>query len=37
MYDAYFEEQTVPIGSVTEDHDGKTVVIGGVISSVRSS
>lgn len=34
-YDAYFEEQTVPIGSVTEDHDAKAVVIGGVISSVR--
>ncbi|MGB3023427.1 MAG: DNA polymerase III subunit alpha [Candidatus Saccharimonadales bacterium] len=35
-YDAYFEEQTVPIGSVTEDHDKKAVVIGGVISSIRT-
>ncbi len=34
-YDAYFEEQTVPIGSVLEDHDKKAVVIGGVISTVR--
>ena len=35
-YDAYFEEQTVPIGSVTEDHDKKAVVIGGVISTLRA-
>ncbi|MBP7760337.1 DNA polymerase III subunit alpha [Candidatus Saccharibacteria bacterium] len=34
-YDAYFEEQTVPIGSVTEEHDKKAVVIGGVISTIR--
>ena len=35
-YDAYFEEQTIPIGSVLEEHDKKAVVIGGVISSIRT-
>lgn len=35
-YDAYFEEQTIPLSRVNEDIDGKKVTIGGLISSVRS-
>ena len=35
-YDAYFEEQTIPLGRVTDDIDGKKVTIGGLVSSVRS-
>ena len=35
-YDAYFEEQTVPIIEMTSDIDGKSLTIGGLISSVRS-
>ncbi len=35
-YDAYFEEQTVPLGSVTPEHDRRAVMVGGVISSVRT-
>ena len=34
-YDAYFEEQTVPLISLKPEHDKKAVVVGGVISSVR--
>lgn len=34
-YDAYFEEQTVPLASLKPEHDKKAVVVGGVISSVR--
>lgn len=34
-YDAYFEEQTVPLASLKPEHDRKTVTAGGVISSVR--
>lgn len=35
-YDAYFEEQTVPLIEMTSDIDGKSLTIGGIISSVRS-
>ena len=35
-YDAYFEEQTIPLSRVNEDIDGKKVTIGGLVSSVRS-
>lgn len=35
-YDAYFEEQTVPILEMTQDIDGKKLTIGGLVSAVRS-
>lgn len=35
-YDAYFEEQTVPLMQITPDVDGKTVTIGGLISTIRT-
>ncbi|MFV0485028.1 MAG: DNA polymerase III subunit alpha [Candidatus Saccharimonadales bacterium] len=35
-YDKYFEEQTMPIIEIKPDLDGAPVVIGGIISSVRS-
>ncbi len=35
-YDAYFEEQTIPLGRVNEDIDGKKVTIGGLVASVRT-
>jgi len=35
-YDAYFNEQTVPISELTTDIDGKALTVGGLISSVRS-
>lgn len=35
-YDAYFNEQTVPIVEMTQDIDGKKLTIGGLVSSVRS-
>ncbi len=35
-YDAYFEEQTVPLGRVNADIDGKKITIGGLVSSVRT-
>ena len=34
-YDDYFNEQTVPLGSLTIDHDRKIVTVGGVVSSIR--
>ena len=34
-YNAYFDEQTVPLNSITVDFDGKHVTVGGVINSVR--
>lgn len=34
-YDAYFEEQCVPLGSLLVEHDKKAVIVGGVISSIR--
>jgi len=35
-YDAYFNEQTVPMSDLTVDIDGKAITIGGLITSVRS-
>jgi len=35
-YDAYFNEQTVPMSELSVDIDGKALTIGGLISSVRS-
>lgn len=35
-YDAYFEEQTIPLAEVTADIDGRSVTIGGIISSIRT-
>lgn len=35
-YDAYFEEQTIPLSEMTADIDGKSITIGGIISSMRS-
>ncbi len=35
-YDAYFQEQTVPLTEVTQDIDGKALTIGGLVSSVRT-
>lgn len=35
-YDAFFEEQTVPVAEMTQDIDGKKMTVGGLVSSVRS-
>lgn len=35
-YDAYFEEQTVPLVNITPEIDNRTVTVGGVISTARS-
>jgi DNA polymerase-3 subunit alpha len=35
-YDTYFEEQTVPLGRINGDIDGKPVTIGGIVSTVRT-
>lgn len=35
-YDTYFEEQTHPISLVTAENDGKNLVIGGIITAVRT-
>lgn len=35
-YDAYFEEQTVSMAEMTQDIDGRTITIGGIISAVRT-
>ncbi len=35
-YDAYFQEQTVPLVEMTSDIDNKALTIGGIITSVRS-
>lgn len=35
-YDAYFEEQTVPVVEMTSDIDGKSLTIGGLVSAVRT-
>lgn len=35
-YDAYFQEQTVPLAEMTQDIDGKKLTIGGLVSSVRT-
>jgi len=34
-FEIYLSEQTVPLNELSEDHNGKTVTIGGVISDVR--
>jgi len=34
-YDAYFEEQTIPLGSLRTEHDKRAAIVGGVISTVR--
>ncbi len=35
-YDAYFQEQTVPLVEMTQDIDGKSLTIGGLVSAVRT-
>ncbi|MFI5212646.1 MAG: DNA polymerase III subunit alpha, partial [Candidatus Saccharimonadales bacterium] len=35
-YDAYFEEQTIPLLRMTPDVDGKKATIGGLVSTVRT-
>lgn len=35
-YDAYFQEQTVALGSIVPEQDKKAVVVGGVISTIRT-
>ncbi len=35
-YDTFFEEQTHPFSIVTAENDGKTVVVGGIITGVRT-
>lgn len=35
-YDAYFSEQTVPLVEMTQDIDGKSLTIGGLVSAVRT-
>jgi len=35
-YDAYFSEQTVPVVEMTQDIDGRSLTIGGLVSAVRS-
>jgi DNA polymerase-3 subunit alpha len=35
-YDAYFEEQTIPLIELKPEVDGKVATVGGLISSVRS-
>ena len=35
-FDAYFQEQTIPLHDVTKDIDGRRVTIGGIISTVRT-
>ncbi len=35
-YDAYFEEQTIPLSHIKPDADGKKVTIGGLVSTVRT-
>ncbi len=35
-YDAYFEEQTIPLSQLSPEIDGKQVTVGGLITTVRS-
>lgn len=35
-YDTFFEEQTHPYSFVTAENDGKTIVVGGIITNVRT-
>ena len=35
-YDTYFEEQTHPFSLVTPENDGKQVIVGGIITNIRT-
>jgi DNA polymerase-3 subunit alpha len=35
LFEAYLEEQTIPLNSLRPEHDGKSVIVGGSISDVR--
>lgn len=35
-FDAFFEEQTVPLHSVKPDVDGRTVTVGGIVTTART-
>ena len=35
-YEAYFQEQTIPISEIKPNIDGATVIVGGIITNVRS-
>ncbi|MBR0134500.1 DNA polymerase III subunit alpha [Candidatus Saccharibacteria bacterium] len=35
-YDVYFEEQTMPINEITPKIDGASVIVGGIITNVRT-
>lgn len=35
-YDTYFEEQTMPISEIKPEIDGASVIVGGIITNVRS-
>jgi DNA polymerase-3 subunit alpha len=35
-YDKYFEEQTIPLIKITSDLDGKSLTVGGLISTIRT-
>ncbi|HMH70499.1 MAG TPA: DNA polymerase III subunit alpha [Candidatus Saccharimonadales bacterium] len=35
-YDAYFDEQTIPLTRMTKDIDGKKITIGGLVNTVRT-
>ena len=35
-YSAYLEEQTIPLTNIKPDTDGKTITVGGIISSIRA-
>lgn len=35
-YDTYFEEQTVPLMQITPEYDNKSVIVGGLISTIRT-
>jgi DNA polymerase-3 subunit alpha len=36
QYAEYFAEQTVPLGMLTAQHDGKKVIVGGLIETIRT-
>jgi DNA polymerase-3 subunit alpha len=35
-YDKYFEEQTIPLTQISSDLDGKPLIVGGLISTIRT-
>ena len=35
-YDAFFEEQTIPLRNITADIDGQKVTVGGIITTLRT-